>query len=378
MAHRIDHSTRLVDANGSGKDGFTEGSAVPLVAATTVTDDWLNDMQETVIRPIEAEGITLAKGTFTQLLDALESREDRIGLGSWIPLKPDGSGTLLRAVYDSGSLIVAVGNGGTTQSAGYDTDPFTEVSAAGGYTDTLYDITKMGSVWITVGAAGGIQTSTNPDSSWTQRTAAGGFVGTFNAIATNGTIAVAVGTSGTIQTSTDGTTWTARTAGSGYTATFNSVAWDPTTARFHAGGDDGEIQSSTDGITWTRVEGNSASVSRTLVCARPGGGFYAAKQDGSTVYIRESLTGTSYNAVTSITCNGFINKMLVTHSDRRLVIVTQADVRHCPIHDLDGGWNAEFDVPIPLYGGFYARKRMIGVGYSGSGSLIASSLRCGS
>lgn len=378
MAHRIDHSTRLVDANGPGKDGFTEGSAIPLVAATDVTDDWLNDMQETVLRAIEAENITLAKGTFTQFVSALQSREDRIALGSWTPLKPDGAGNLLRAVYDSGSLIVAVGNGGKTQNAAYDTDPFTEVAAAGGYTDTLYDITKMGSVWIAVGAAGGIQTSTNPASSWTQRTAASAFAGTFNAVATDGSVAVLVGTSGTIQTTTDGASYTSRTAGSSYSATFNSAAHDSVSGLFHIGGDDGEIQTSADGTSWSRVEGNQAAVSRTLVCARPGGGFYAAKQDGSTVYIRESLTGSTYNAVTTITCNSTISKLLVSHSDRRLALLTQADVRHCPIHDLDGSWNAELDVPIPLYGGFYARKRLIGVGYSGAGSLIASSLRCGS
>lgn len=378
MAHRIDHSTRLVDANGSGKDGFTEGSAIPLVAATVVTDDWLNDVQENLLRPIEAESITLTKGTFTQLLSALQSREDRIGLGTWIPLKPDGSGTLLRAVYDDGQTIVACGDNGKFQVATYDTDPFTQVSAGGAYTGSLYGITKMGSTWIACGASGGIQTSTSPSSSWTARTPAASFSGTFNDAATNGTITVLVGTSGTIQTSTDGTTWTARTADASYSATFNSVAWDATTARFHAGGDDGEIQVSTDGITWARIEGNSSSVSRTLVCARPGGGFYAVKLDGTTVYVRESLLGTSYNAVTTFTSTATISKLLVTHSNRRLVLVTQADVRHCPIHDLDGSWNAEFSVPIPLYGAFYARSRMIGVGYAGSGSLIASTPRCGS
>ena len=41
-----------MDANGSGKDGFTEGSPSPLVAATVVTDDWLNDVQENIAQAV--------------------------------------------------------------------------------------------------------------------------------------------------------------------------------------------------------------------------------------------------------------------------------------------------------------------------------------
>ncbi len=65
--HRIDHATRLVDANGVGRDGFTEGSAVPPVAATVVTDAFLNAIQEEICRAIELLGGTLSSSNKEQL-----------------------------------------------------------------------------------------------------------------------------------------------------------------------------------------------------------------------------------------------------------------------------------------------------------------------
>lgn len=60
--HRIDganHSSNL----------FTEGPP-----GTQVTDDWLNDVQETLAQFIEAQGVTLVKGTYTQLTTAVTAR----------------------------------------------------------------------------------------------------------------------------------------------------------------------------------------------------------------------------------------------------------------------------------------------------------------
>jgi hypothetical protein len=63
---RADHATRLVDANGSGKDGY--GSGDPGVTpATVVTADALNSLQEELCRAIEAAGITLDKTKLNQL-----------------------------------------------------------------------------------------------------------------------------------------------------------------------------------------------------------------------------------------------------------------------------------------------------------------------
>lgn len=63
--HRID------GPSATQQNQFTEGSPTGGVPATIVSDDWLNDVQENICRAIEAAGITLAKGDFTQLTQAI-------------------------------------------------------------------------------------------------------------------------------------------------------------------------------------------------------------------------------------------------------------------------------------------------------------------
>ena len=63
--HRIDHSTATVDHL------FTEGNPSTGTPATVVTDDWLNDVQENIARFIENRGITLVKGDYNQLTQAI-------------------------------------------------------------------------------------------------------------------------------------------------------------------------------------------------------------------------------------------------------------------------------------------------------------------
>lgn len=69
MAHRIDGDGTVVDGNGAGKDGFGDTGPNP----TTVTDDWLNDVQENYVQYIESRGITPVKLDFTQLTDAVHT-----------------------------------------------------------------------------------------------------------------------------------------------------------------------------------------------------------------------------------------------------------------------------------------------------------------
>lgn len=64
--HRIDHAT------AAPGDLFTEGNPATATPATTVTDDWLNDVQENICAVVEAAGIPLVKGNFTQLLEAIK------------------------------------------------------------------------------------------------------------------------------------------------------------------------------------------------------------------------------------------------------------------------------------------------------------------
>ncbi len=65
--HRIDGPGATVD------NRFTEGNPATAVPATTVTDDWLNDMQEELITLLTAASITPVKGTQNQILAALRA-----------------------------------------------------------------------------------------------------------------------------------------------------------------------------------------------------------------------------------------------------------------------------------------------------------------
>lgn len=63
--HRIDGPGATVD------NKFTEGNPATATPATTVTDDWLNDVQEELISILAAAGITPVKGTQNQVLAAI-------------------------------------------------------------------------------------------------------------------------------------------------------------------------------------------------------------------------------------------------------------------------------------------------------------------
>jgi len=63
--HRIDHAT------AAPGNLFTEGNPATATPSTTVTDDWLNDVQENICDVVEAAGIPLTKGDYTQLRQAI-------------------------------------------------------------------------------------------------------------------------------------------------------------------------------------------------------------------------------------------------------------------------------------------------------------------
>lgn len=68
-----------IDAPGFAPGNlFTEGNPSLGIPATEVSDDWLNDVQEEIVNIITAQGITLVKGTQTQLRTAIEGM---IGFG---------------------------------------------------------------------------------------------------------------------------------------------------------------------------------------------------------------------------------------------------------------------------------------------------------
>lgn len=65
--HRID------GPGATPTNRFTEGDPVGGVDATTVTDDWLNDVQEELITLLTTAGITPVKGTQNQVLAAINA-----------------------------------------------------------------------------------------------------------------------------------------------------------------------------------------------------------------------------------------------------------------------------------------------------------------
>lgn len=69
--HRIDSATKSADLFGAGKDGFKNGNKVSGIAATDLTADFFNDVQENICAVIEGAGSALTKGDGTQLRAAI-------------------------------------------------------------------------------------------------------------------------------------------------------------------------------------------------------------------------------------------------------------------------------------------------------------------
>lgn len=65
--HRIDHAT------AAPGNLFTEGNPATATPATTVTDDWLNDVQGNICEVVETAGLALVKGDYTQLRQAIQA-----------------------------------------------------------------------------------------------------------------------------------------------------------------------------------------------------------------------------------------------------------------------------------------------------------------
>lgn len=71
--HRIDTPTVQTNEHGTGKHGFTNGDAGLGVAPTDLDAAWFDAVQEELASLVERMGITLAKGTHTQLFAALQA-----------------------------------------------------------------------------------------------------------------------------------------------------------------------------------------------------------------------------------------------------------------------------------------------------------------
>lgn len=68
---RINTTNRVANLFGPGKDGFKNGDLVNGVRPTEFNAEWTNAVQEEVLSPIEASGLTVAPGETNQLFKAM-------------------------------------------------------------------------------------------------------------------------------------------------------------------------------------------------------------------------------------------------------------------------------------------------------------------
>lgn len=124
-----------IDTTGAVGGAFVDGDPATATPATILGADFMNDLQETVAYPIEQAGITLVKGSYTQLLSAMEvltltgtshdSRDHSVALGSAI-------------LADLGDMTQDIASGLTNATSPTGANPYLTVSAHAGATHLAY------------------------------------------------------------------------------------------------------------------------------------------------------------------------------------------------------------------------------------------------
>jgi hypothetical protein len=105
--HRID------GAGATGDNKFTKGNPSAAVPATTVTDEWLNAVQEEILSPIFAAGLAPSKADSGQLLSAIRglrgvsSIKDHGAIGDGVA---DDSGARTLGLADNLALLIPKGS----------------------------------------------------------------------------------------------------------------------------------------------------------------------------------------------------------------------------------------------------------------------------
>jgi hypothetical protein len=257
--HRIDHATRAIDGNGTGKDGFTGGSVSTQVPATVVTADIMNALQEEPANVIEAYVGPLVKADNTQLRQVVDALVTGIIEGVASADALTATGLANRGAAASSVLRDAASDDNLTIVAAFQA------------------------------SANQIRSSTDGGATFTARTLGSASAESIYGVAWSPTLSlfVCVGTTGEIQSSPDGTTWTRRTPGSGSTANFEDVIWSPSHGKFVAVGNDGEVQTSSNGTTWTRL---SSSVGRFYQSVAANGSRVMAIAVNGDIFLSDDLT----------------------------------------------------------------------------------------
>lgn len=164
--HRPDHVSADPNAFGAGKAGYTDGNpaALPPVPPTKVISTHMNDVCENSCVLVEGAGYQLAKGNYTQLLQAVKTLACISPLSQWTAKTAAGGySDDFRAVASEGTndiQIVAVGETGEVQISA-DGDTFADEPTGLSYTGQYNAIARVGSTFVACTQDGEIHTRTD-------------------------------------------------------------------------------------------------------------------------------------------------------------------------------------------------------------------------
>lgn len=363
--HRPDHSSADPDGISSGVAGYTDGNpgALPPVPPTKVISSHMNELGESLCRVVEAADVTLVKGDYDQVTEAVirhaarEAERRSIMSLTRLALTAGTTYTLVGIAADGTGNVTTVGVTGAGACYAQDSTDHGETWTQNGLSATLdeiddvaygagyfvavgYDvgvgqiaivhrtmagawsaivsvvtaaqrpraITYNGSEWVIVGEDGLVWYSANtpPTSGWTSATANAGTILDLNDVASDGTTTVAVGLGGT--GSSDGRT--TRTTDVTVPWTVIAVPQQESTnealsvatdgaGRWVFGLEDGYIAATSDFSTWDRTQVGSTDVTGL---AHAGEHFIMVNAAGE---IATSTDGVVWSAVRDMAVTSF-------------------------------------------------------------------------
>lgn len=254
---RITGATVKADLFGAGRDGFTAGTP-GVEAATVVTSDFMNQVQEEISNVIEGAALALSANDRGQLgqveIGRMEMQRLLTGMTAF---STGGSGAIHGIALNPGGTLVVVGANAEIYTSADFGVTWTARTAANSYAASFRAVcwAPGPGLFVAVGDNGEIQTS-QFGTSWTHRTS--GTSSDLKGVVATSTEVVALSVGAALQ-SVNATTWTSSTVASG----FNGADLTVHENTFYACGSISsvaKVYSSTDGSTWTNIDVSVALV----------------------------------------------------------------------------------------------------------------------
>lgn len=270
---------------------------LPGTPGTLLEEVWKNDLQESIIKLIEDQGIPISTDAaltrVRQMSQAVQIAAARATAANF-SLATEGSSNWLDTIYDdaSGLFIVVGGDGAVTPAivSGDNGTSWASGTGVGGSADiTAIASNPAGPLLVAVAGSAQGYTSVN-GTAWTQRVVG---AASMRGVAFGSAIFLATGTHAVNHySSADGITWAAQAKAT--SVAYNGVASDGT--MFVAVGDAGNIETSTNGTaTWVASTSGTAKNLQSIDYAANGGG------EGIGMWVACGDTGAllwSYDAIT--------------------------------------------------------------------------------